>query len=271
MPTRRPAGTVPNAPILLDVLTKRRVTPNMLAKTLRNTYGIQIDNTNVYRATQETIPGKEKYWDTILKCLDEQYGIVHDHGGWWLKADLEVRNKKYNKPSTNKSPTNPGLPAVIANDNRDLIKQLVAESVFAYKQPRVRSDEELAERWDTYFAMCAERGQIPTVEELALYAGYATDALCDIENGTLPGFSPETKRIVKHAKSVLKTFDAKFVTSGKLNFLTYCFRAKNYYGMVDRQDVNVAPQQKAENDFSAEDLRKRYALETTSEEGDVGE
>ncbi len=41
----------------------------------------------------------------------------------------------------------------------------------------------------------------------------------------------------------MQTFDAKLVVSGKLNFLAYCFRAKNYYGMVDKQEMVLTPNQ----------------------------
>ena len=37
----------------------------------------------------------------------------------------------------------------------------------------------------------------------------------------------------------MRTFDAKLVVSGKLGFLAYCFRAKNYYGMVDKVEHEV--------------------------------
>lgn len=37
----------------------------------------------------------------------------------------------------------------------------------------------------------------------------------------------------------MRTFDAKLVVSGKMNFLAYCFRAKNYYGMVDKVEHEV--------------------------------
>ena len=46
--------------------------------------------------------------------------------------------------------------------------------------------------------------------------------------------------IIKKAKSFLQSFDAKLVICGQLNFLAYCFRAKNYYGMVDKREVEVA-------------------------------
>ena len=37
----------------------------------------------------------------------------------------------------------------------------------------------------------------------------------------------------------IKSFDAKLVVAGKLNPVTYFFRAKNYYGMVDKVEHEV--------------------------------
>ena len=53
--------------------------------------------------------------------------------------------------------------------------------------------------------------------------------------------SSETSLIIKKAKDFLKTFDAKLVITGKMNFLAYCFRAKNYYGMADKSEVVLTP------------------------------
>ena len=65
--------------------------------------------------------------------------------------------------------------------------------------------------------------------------------------------------VIKKAKYFCKTFDAKMVISGKLNFLAYCFRAKNYYGMVDKQEVVLTPNQNPE-EYSVEDIRQQYML-----------
>lgn len=89
--------------------------------------------------------------------------------------------------------------------------------------------------------MCAATGQIPTVEEMAMCTGYSQATIWDWENGRNHGFSTETSAIIKKAKDFLKTFDAKLVISGKLNFLAYCFRAKNYYGMVDKKEYVLEP------------------------------
>ena len=63
---------------------------------------------------------------------------------------------------------------------------------------------------------------------------------------------------------MLKTFDAKLVISGKLNFLAYCFRAKNYYGMVDKQEMVVTPNVNNDSDYNADDIRKRYLTDSTT-------
>ena len=147
---------------------------------------------------------------------------------------------------------------VTTEEDRMLVSKLLTEAIYEYKQPRVKSDEELAERLDDYFMRCAENGQIPTVEEMCLSTGYSYWTCHDWETGKNKGFSSETSQIIKKAKEMLKTFDAKLVVSGKLNFLAYCFRAKNYYGMSDKTEYILTPNTNPDNDYNAEDIRQRY-------------
>lgn len=126
-------------------------------------------------------------------------------------------------------------------EDRNLVKKLLAETITAYHMPKVKSDEELAQRLSDYFGHCAEVGQIPTVEEMSLYTGYSSATIWDWEVGRNKGFSNSTSAIIKKAKEFLKSFDAKLAISGKLNFLTYCFRAKNYYGLTDKQEFVLTP------------------------------
>ena len=147
---------------------------------------------------------------------------------------------------------------VKTEEDRALVRKLLGEVLVEYRKPKVTSDEELAERLHDYFVRCAESGQIPTVEEMCMSTGYTYWTCYDWETGKNKGFSSETSHIIKKAKEMLKTFDAKLVISGKLNFLAYCFRAKNYYGMVDKQDVVVTPNVQSDSDYSADDIRRRY-------------
>ena len=141
---------------------------------------------------------------------------------------------------------------------REIAKKLLSETLVAYKQPKVKSDEELTQRISDYFDMCAETGQIPTVEEMALSTGYSASTVWDWENGRNKGFSEETSEVIKKAKSFMQTFDAKLVTTGALNFLTYCFRAKNYYGMVEKSEVVLTPSNPLGNSGDAATLADKY-------------
>ena len=154
--------------------------------------------------------------------------------------------------------------AVTTEEDKRLVGQLLSEVLTERKKERVKSDDELVERLNNYFVHCATTGQIPTVEEMAMSTGYSISTVWDWEVGRNKGFSAETSDIIKKAKDVLKTFDAKLVISGKLNFLAYCFRAKNYYGMVDKAEYVLTPNQQQPSDYDAEDIRKRYLSDSTT-------
>lgn len=152
------------------------------------------------------------------------------------------------------------------------VAKLLRETLTEYTRPRVKNDEELAERLADYFDRCSSTGQVPTVEEMCLCTGYTYWWFNDIETGRRRGFSPETADILKKAKAFLMTFDAKLAVSGKMNFLAYCFRAKNYYGMKDKQEHVIMPNTTEGIEYDKEDLLRRYAIqdgktvETTAED-----
>jgi hypothetical protein len=157
-------------------------------------------------------------------------------------------------------------------EDREFVSKLLGEVLVEYTRPRVKSDEELAERLNDYFTRCATTGQVPTVEEMCMCTGYGYSYIHDIETGRRRGFSPNSADILKKAKNFLMTFDAKLAVSGKMNFLAYCFRAKNYYGMVDKQEHVITPNTTEEVEFDREALMKRYIqdnsapIETTAED-----
>ena len=154
--------------------------------------------------------------------------------------------------------------AVETAEDKALVSKLLTEVLVEHKQPKVKSDEELAERLNDYFTRCAMNGQVPTVEEMCMSTGYSYATCYDWEVGRNKGFSPETSKIIKKAKEMLKTFDAKLVISGKLNFLAYCFRAKNYYGMVDKQEMVLTPNTNNEPDYNIDDIKKRLSAPTST-------
>lgn len=165
------------------------------------------------------------------------------------------------KGSAGHNKTGKGLPldnAPMTDERRALISQLVTETIRTYNMPRVQSDDELEQRLAEYFQHCAMTGERPTVEQMAQCTGYSMSTVYDWEVGRNLGFSPDTSTIVKKAKEFLRVFDAKMVAEGALNPVVYIFRAKNYYGMKDQQDLVVAPQQPLGPEPDADKLAADY-------------
>ena len=164
-----------------------------------------------------------------------------------------------NKPKRGRGGT-ANFPNSRANMTQDkaLVSKLLGEVLHEYKKPRVKDDEELAQRLNDYFQYCAENGQIPTVEEMVMSTGYSWTTFWEWETGKKRGFSPETAEIIKKSKDFMRTFDAKLVISGKLNFLAYCFRSKNYYGLTDKQEVVLTPNNPMGSAESDRALMDRY-------------
>ena len=120
------------------------------------------------------------------------------------------------------------------------ISQAVKESYQYFKRPLVKSDEECAQRLDEYFNQCIEQGQIPTVEDMCLALGATRQTLFRWEHGE--NASKTRSDLIKKAKEILAGIDAKLVSQGKIPQITYIFRAKNFFGLTDKQEVVVTPQ-----------------------------
>lgn len=104
-----------------------------------------------------------------------------------------------------------------------------------------KNDEELCERLNWFFKTCEETNQIPTVEKMCLALSWCRQHVHAIEIGNRPGFSSATCDILKKAKNLIASLDAELAQEGKIQPVVYMFRAKNYYGMRDQQDVVVTP------------------------------
>ena len=135
---------------------------------------------------------------------------------------------------------------------------IVAECSRDFRQPVVKTDEECVERLTDFFMRYAESGGLPTVEKMCLCLGADIRTVADWQNGTK---GENRAQILKRAKNVLASIDADLVLKGHINPVAYIFRAKNYYGMKDQQDVVV----QAKNIFGADVDRKEIERRLTEE------
>lgn len=139
------------------------------------------------------------------------------------------------------------------------IRTAMLELIEASHMPKVKSLEELIERFDSYFSRCAKNGIYPVMEEMYLYTGYDVTTIVKWLNGLRrPPWGEPTCEVIRAARSFLMAYDAKMVIAGKLEFLTYCFRAKNFYGMTDKAEVVVSANNPMGDDKSQKELERHY-------------
>ena len=60
--------------------------------------------------------------------------------------------------------------------------------------------------------------------------------------------------IIKQAKELIGSTEAQLALSGDINATTYIFRGKNFFGMTDKQEVVVTPNNQMEIPINAEDI-----------------
>lgn len=124
---------------------------------------------------------------------------------------------------------------------------------------RCTTSQQLAERFQQLFELCFHNNFIPTVEALALCSGIDRKTLWQIENGDIHK-GDGMQDIVKNAKDMIGTMEAELARDGEINPTVYIFRAKNYFGMSDKQEVivtpNSLPQEQPNADEIIENIKK---------------
>lgn len=139
---------------------------------------------------------------------------------------------------------------------QNLMRELLTE----FRQPVVNTTEELAQRFSDYFDRCAAEGRAPVLEEMYATTGYTFRVISQWLAGQIAPPEPGFSLCIEKARDFLMAFDAKLVVTGKVNFLTYCFRAKNFYGLTDRKETVQIAQDAAYQGLTEEELSTKYAL-----------
>ena len=137
----------------------------------------------------------------------------------------------------------------------DISRAIINATRYIKAEP-CKSDEEVAERINEYFAECAAEGMIPKWETLSLALGVTRKITWQWANGH--SGSPVRQRMLARAKEILAAVDAELVQTGKVNPVVYIFRAKNFYDMKDQQDVVVTPNQPLGEQQTTEQLEEKY-------------
>ena len=119
----------------------------------------------------------------------------------------------------------------------------------------MKTDDECAERLNEYFTRLSETGEIPTVEKMCLALGTVRATVWEWEQGKIGHTRAD---MIKKAKEILSAMDAELVSSGKLPQISYIFRAKNFFGLKDQQEVVLTPNNPLGDTGDPEALKEKY-------------
>lgn len=147
------------------------------------------------------------------------------------------------------------------DDKRDIIAKTI-NNVLAISMrfgEMVQSDEEICDRLEQFFRTCTETRQLATVEKMCLTLGMTRDQVFDIIEGRQKGFSRNTPSILKKAKDFISSIDAELAQEGRIQPVVYMFRAKNYYGMADKQEVVLTPNNQLNDYQDVATIEAKYA------------
>lgn len=150
------------------------------------------------------------------------------------------------------------VPQLIQGAKAEDVRRIGTNLLYWYNLPKAVTDEEIRDRIFHYFERTLEQGELLTWEGLALSLGYSRQTLWRWENGE-EGSTPTRRDLVKKAKELLATFDAQMATEGKINPVTYIFRAKNYFGMRDQQEYVLTPNNPLGDTSNPNDIQRRIS------------
>ena len=172
-----------------------------------------------------------------------------------VQVQQEVKKKKRGSKSASIEAT--------TTATKDEIKQIMSNVLYWYNRDIVKSDEECADRLNEFFQRLNETGEVPTVEKMCLALGAVRKTVWEWEQGSL---GSTRGNMIKKAKEILAALDAELVSKGKIPQITYIFRAKNFFGLSDKTEVVLTPNNPLGDDVNPADLQKRIAGAVVSED-----
>lgn len=125
--------------------------------------------------------------------------------------------------------------------------------------------EQLKERLELFFDICIKYDDRPTVEGLGLALnGMDRRRLWEIKEGAssthkvVNELPPACRDMIKKAYKVMAKLWETYMLNGKINPVSGIFLGKNYYGMQDKQECVITPNNALREEMDISDIRKRY-------------
>ena len=135
--------------------------------------------------------------------------------------------------------------------------------------------EAVENRLNEYFMLYAQNDMKPTVAGMAMALGMDRKTLWAIRNnqpangqGYIYHLPTEVSHSIKKAYNIMENLWETYMNSGKINPVSGIFLGKNNYGMVDKQEMVLTPNQNQDNDYNAEEIKSRYLPITVEDYND---
>lgn len=184
------------------------------------------------------------------------------------KKELFIQNNinKQNDSKKNNQMNNKGSIAYMSKPNVQKFNKAMEDRIFnscGIGRPYAFSSvEDLQKEMSEYFDLCKVTSTMPTVTSLALWLGVNRDTIYEHANNPNSPFSDSMKKTLTYMHSAMENG----TLSGDINPVTYIFLAKNYFGMRDDKNINIAP---ATNDPTINNQETMSALQKQLEEENV--
>ena len=132
----------------------------------------------------------------------------------------------------------------------------------------LKDPEQVIDRLNEYFQIHADNDMKPTVAGMGLALGLDRRRLWEIRTGNLKGGNSEydlptmTLDAIKKAYKLMENLWENYMQNGKINPVSGIFLGKNNFGYQDKTEYVVTPNTNSDSDYSTDDIRKRYAIDS---------
>ena len=132
----------------------------------------------------------------------------------------------------------------------------------------IKDPAEVKQRINDYFKLYASYDMKPTVAGLGMALGLDRRRLWEIKTGnyttSTPKLPSEVEDSIKKAYKLMENLWETYMNSGKINPVSGIFLGKNNFGYQDKTEYVLTPNQKQESDYDADEISKRYLIDSTT-------
>ena len=146
-------------------------------------------------------------------------------------------------------------PQTDPGDNR----KYITHSLRLADLPKVSmaNTEEVRQRINEYFNICAEDDMKPSVAGLALALDVERSYLWMLREG-VKGKNPDVVNLLKKAVQILDNQMVDYMQNGKINPVSGIFLMKNSFGYTDKQEVVITPQSPLVDQKDTKAIEEKY-------------